>query len=103
MYDVVLVGGGVSGLSVLMRLAEQETLPPGACVALVDADGETGGGAAYARSVHPALLLNDRVPKIDRTGIGFGAWLVENSASVLAALAEHADHRGRQGRLLPAN
>ena len=96
MYDVALVGGGVSGLSVLVRLAQHATLRPGSHVAFVDAHGETGGGAAYARDVHPALLLNDHVTKIDRTGIGFGAWLVENAAAVLDDLRRHDDDRVRQ-------
>jgi uncharacterized NAD(P)/FAD-binding protein YdhS len=96
MYDVVLVGGGVSNLSVLTRLAQRRTLSPGACVAFVDPAGETGGGAAYARNVHPALLLNDRIQKIDRTGIGFGAWLAANAASVLDDLRRHEDDRVRR-------
>jgi uncharacterized NAD(P)/FAD-binding protein YdhS len=96
MYDVVLVGGGVSSLSVMLRLAQQRTLRPGSRLAVVDTDGETGGGVAYGRHVHPAFLLNDRITKIDRTGLGLGAWLVENAAGVLDRLSRYDDVRVRR-------
>ncbi len=95
MHDLLLVGGGLSSATVLMRLAADHALPPGSTVALVDPAGETGGGAAYQRTVHPALLLQDPVAKLDRTGLGFGRWLVGRATQLHSALGELDDPRVR--------
>lgn len=93
MHDLVLVGGGMSSASVLMRLSADRGLPPGSSVVLVDPAGETGGGAAYHRSVHPALLLNDPVARVDRTGLGFGRWLASRAPRLLVELGRIDDPR----------
>lgn len=93
MHDLVLIGGGLSSCSVLIRLAAGACPPSGTKVILIDPAGETGGGAAYHRSVHPALLLNDPVAKIDRTGLGFKRWLTFHSAELLRDMERFDDRR----------
>src|SRR5437773_4039512 len=87
---LVLVGGGLSSVAVVLHLARDAAAHAGLEILLVDRTGETGGGTAYHRAVHPALLLNDPVRKIDSTGLGFGDWLLARRARLLAALAHRA-------------
>jgi uncharacterized NAD(P)/FAD-binding protein YdhS len=89
---LVIVGGGVAGACVLLRLAEL-TLPPPFEVVLIDRDGEPGGGLPYARGIDPGLLVNDDVRTMDRTGIGFTPWLQENLSTWWPALAADPNPR----------
>ncbi len=93
MQDIVIVGGGMASASVLIRLAAATAPPAAARITLVDPSGETGGGAAYHRNVHPALLLNDPVARIDRTGIGFGRWIMDRRDALLEELGRFGDPR----------
>src|SRR2546430_538120 len=81
---LVLVGGGLSSVAVVLHLARNPAAHAGLEIVLVDRPGETGGGTASPRAVHPALLLNDPVRKIDSTGLGLGDWLIARRARLLA-------------------
>ncbi len=96
----VLVGGGPSSLTVLLRLAELVRLDgadgadQGRCeVVLVDRAGETGGGAPHAATVSAALLLNDCIAETDSSGIGLVAWLTANRARWQRMLVDSGDRR----------
>lgn len=97
---LVLIGGGPSSLTVLLRLAELVQLPreDGAGperfeVVLVDRSGETGGGAPHHANVSPALLLNDSITETDSSGIGLVQWLIANRERWERMLVDSGDPR----------
>ena len=93
---LVMIGGGPSCVSVVLRLAalaEAAAAEPALAIVLVDRQGETGGGGPHARTVSPALLLNDSVSEIDSTGIGLTDWLLTHRERWLAPLRHDPDPR----------
>jgi uncharacterized NAD(P)/FAD-binding protein YdhS len=97
-HRLLLIGGGVACASVVLHLAErfrsqrEPDVEPFEII-LVDPAAETGGGDPYPTGLSPALLLNDPLPVLDATGVGFTAWLRDRHGAWWPRLLDEPDPR----------
>lgn len=100
MYDLVIIGGGVSGSLTLIYLLEELQrramdvggfgwTPASFRAAWVDRVGDFGAGLPYGHAAHPKFLLNNDVASMN---VGaFHAWLPQNRANWMRRLEQEPD------------
>jgi len=97
MYDLTIVGGGLSGTLTLIYLLDEllatpigaEWSPSAFHVAWIDRASDFGSGFAYGDAAHPKFLLNNDVSSMNVGG--FHAWLGEHRSRWQARLDREAD------------
>ncbi len=86
-YDLVIVGGGVSGSLTLLHLVREmessgDRRPRR--IAVVDRAGDFGTGVPYGRLAHPLRLLNETGATMEMHG--FAEWLVSHREDWMGGL-----------------
>ena len=97
MYDLVIVGGGISGGLTLIHLLEELRAsrvgsgwnPAAFRVAWLDGTADFGRGPAYGQAAHPKFLLNNDVSCMNLGD--FHTWVHRNHTRWMAKLEQDVD------------
>jgi len=88
--DLLIIGGGLSGASLIQELTRQVPKPPPGRqirILAVEKSGEFGGGIAYGKALPLEYLLNDQLRIMGTKD--FESWLVRTRSRWLTELKHH--------------